>query len=293
MDEANFVKSENCDIGQTIIVLSNLSKEVGWTRDMIRGSLKRLEESGYIEVSTRYQKKGMLITIHDYKKLQSLGFYKTEKESQNPHENPHGESHENPHESDFLNADRSKREGGLENQIPHENPHETQQEEPHTITALFNSINNSNINIKDKTLVDVLEEANLKSYNLKTKSDIELFVDFVLKINVLPDNVSRKILTSYFDTIRMTRQTCTISAKVLAKFIERISKYSVNQIHYALWTHLEKHDDKKEQYTLGILRNTDEPEARRGLIKLKNKGGVNIATDRTSNPKEPQYDYGF
>jgi hypothetical protein len=33
----------------------------------------------------------------------------------------------------------------------------------------------------------------------------------------------------------------------------------------------EKHDDKKEEYTLGIMRNTIEHEANRGLLILKNK----------------------
>lgn len=57
--------------------------------------------------------------------------------------------------------------------------------------------------------------------------------------------------------------------------------------------HCDQHDDKKEQYTLGILlRNTKEHEASRGLIRLKNKnkGGV---MDSEETERDSKYEYGF
>ncbi|KIL80705.1 hypothetical protein [Bacillus badius] len=284
MEEANYAASARCEVGQTIIILTNLSKEIGWSRDIIKGSLDRLERMNYIQMETLPQKRGLLITVCHYKEFQSLATYqkeKVKKESKNPQENPQGDPHEepqeNPHEGESENPCGSKEEGMSKNQNPQENPHENTQEKPHeiphTITAFINSIINSNINI-NKTLKEYITEANVKSMNLTSADDMEIFVDFALRTNALPAGMSKKILISYFECIRLTRQTCTISAALLAKHIEKLSKYSINQLHYALWKHVEQHDDKREQYTLGILRNTKEHEARRGLMILKNKKGV-------------------
>lgn len=126
--------------------------------------------------------------------------------------------------------------------------------------------------------------------NLNSVEEIETFVD--LKINVLPSGVSKKILINYIDCIRLKRSTCRISASLVTKLLERFKKYGTDQLNYAMWIHFDKHDDKDEKYTLGILRNTKEPEAKRGLMKLKNgNGGVDIATSQSSNDKK--YEYGF
>ncbi|MFL0365345.1 hypothetical protein ACH0BF_20265 [Pseudobacillus sp. 179-B 2D1 NHS] len=280
MEEANYTASARCEVGQTIIVLTNLSKEIGWSRDVIKGALDRLKKMNYIEMETLPQKRGLLVTVCHYKDFQSLATYqkeKAKKEEKNPQENPQGNPHEepqeNPHEKEAENPCGSKEEGMSENQNPQENPHEEPQEKPHeiphTITAFINSISNIN-----KTLKEYIAEANVKSMNLTSADDMEIFVDFALRTNALPAGTSKKILISYFECIRLTRSTCNISAKLLSNFIEKLNKYSVNQIHYALWKHVIDHDDKKEAYTLGILRNVKEPEARRGLMILKNKKGA-------------------
>lgn len=117
--------------------------------------------------------------------------------------------------------------------------------------------------------------------NLKSTEEVEAFVD--LKINVLPSGVSKKILIKYIDCIRLTRSTCRISENLVTNLLDKFSKYSVDQLNYAMWTHFDKHDDKSEKYTLGILRNTDDPEAKRGLLKLKNgSGGAEDATNQQS-----------
>ncbi|ONK21203.1 hypothetical protein BLX87_23020 [Bacillus sp. VT-16-64] len=287
LDEANYIPSERCQIGQTIIVMSDLSKELGWSRDVIRGCLNRLEESKYITVKTLPQKRGMLITVSHYKDFQSLATYekRNKKESKNPQENPHEESQENPHESKAPNRCGSKEEDMSKNSNPHEEPQENPHEIPHTITAFINNIYNIN-----KTLKEYIAEAPVKNKNLSSTEDAEIFVDFASRTNAIPVGVNHKLLVSYFDCIRHTRQTCTISANILVNFIEKLQKYSANQINYAIWNHVEKHDDKKEQYTLGILRHTNEHEARRGLIKLKNKGGE---LGNAVSGDDSQYDYGF
>lgn len=133
--------------------------------------------------------------------------------------------------------------------------------------------NNKNAN-NAKNAKNDNKKNNVQS-SLKSIEDIENFVD--LKINDLPSGTSRKILISYFDCIRMTRRTCMISENVLNNLVDKMSKYNPDQLNYAMWTHFDKHDDKSEKYTLGILRGTDVHEAKRGLMKLKNKGVANYA----------------
>lgn len=169
------------------------------------------------------------------------------------------------------------------------NEKQTDDKEIHnTITAFITSLNDINVSI---TLKDYLDSANVKSMNLTSHDDIEIFVDFAFKLNTFPEGASQKILQNYFDMVRLTRQTCAISARVLANLIEKLVRYNANQINYALWLHHDQHDDKKENYTLGILRNTTDHEARRGLMKLKNKnGGVNNAV---AGSGYDEYEYGF
>lgn len=97
----------------------------------------------------------------------------------------------------------------------------------------------------------------------------------------------------YWDVIRETRKTGKISKSVIYNNMKKWEKYSPVVIEYALTTHIHNHAGKREEYTLGIMRRTNEHEARRGLIKLKNKGGAMIENHQRDNPEGPQYDYGF
>ncbi|MFF2449334.1 hypothetical protein ACFVSW_20030 [Neobacillus sp. NPDC058068] len=262
VDAANYQSSKKCDRGQLIISALKLSEETGWTRGMIRGSIKRLSDAGYITSTALTQNRGLLITILSYDDYQNLGNYsKKINQRENQQENQQANQRE---ESEIPCGTRSgvvlkKEDNQRSNQ-------QENQRQNHTLTAYINSIININ-----KTLKEYIAEANLKSLNLVSAQDIETFVDFASRTNALPQGVNHRILVLYFDSIRLSRQTCTISANILVKFIDKIQKYSANQINYALWKHIEDHDDKRESYTLGILRNVKEPEARRGLIKLKNR----------------------
>ncbi len=304
--KVKYVEIGNINIGQTIIKLTELEKETAWSRRMIKFSLDRLVDQGYIQQKTLMQKRGVLITITSYEDLQKLDFYKKSKQK-NVQENEHpmnnqctSNEQENVQENESdkpygsRGDDVSKIDNVQENEQVMNNQCTSDVQENEqliSITAFITALNNSNIN---KTLKEYLESATVKSMNLTSTDDIEIFVDFALLTNAFPEGTSRKILIAYFDSIRMTRQTCNISAKLLANLIEKLGKYSVNQLNYVLWLHCEQHDDKKEQYTLGILRNTDEPKARRGLMKLKNKnGGEQNATPIASDEEFQKYDFGF
>ncbi|MGG3798013.1 hypothetical protein [Metabacillus fastidiosus] len=281
VSKASYKPTGSIKAGQTIIIISELEKELDWTRRKINTSLERLNESRLITFKVLPQKRGVLVTVLDYESFQKLENYTKNKQKnvqENVNEDVKGNVNENVNEDNGEKPCGSRGDDLSKNQNVNENVQENVNEDVQenanliSITAFITSVN-SNIN-SNKTLKEYLASANVKNMNLSSTDDIEIFVDFAAQLNALPANASKKILVSYFDCIRLTRQTCTISANILAKHIEKLSKYSVDQIHYALWKHVEQHDDKRESYTLGILRNTDVHEAKRGLMKLKNKKGA-------------------
>ncbi|MGM7684669.1 hypothetical protein ACSVDA_21410 [Cytobacillus sp. Hm23] len=265
MESANYESSKNCERGELITSITKLEEEIGWTYKVIRNILERLKKSGYINVETLNQKRGIKVKISEYSNFQTLEKYQkkgNEKGKEEGKEKGKGIKEQKPCGS--MDKQPQKNKKGKEEGKQMGN------EKGNTLTSFITSLNNININ---KTLKEYIDEAKVKSKNLTSTEDIETFVDFALRTNALPESINDKILISYFDCIRLNRSTCNISANILVNFIEKIQKYSIDQIHYALWKHFEEHDDKRESYTLGILRNTKEHEARRGLIKLKNKGG--------------------
>lgn len=288
IDEANYLETNECKIGQLITSITALENEIGWSYGVIRGVLGRLENEGYINIETRSQKRGIKVTIIGYSRFQSLENYKkTNKENNNQEtkeeQNDNKENNKQvEHQTPYVPTEKSESEmtDNKENYNQKTNGEQTDNKENrNTITAFITSLNNNNIN---KTLKEYIADANVKSMNLISTEDIETFVDFALRTNALPIGTSKKIVIAYLDCIRLTRSTCNISAKLLTNFIEKLSKYTVNQIHYALWKHVQQHDDKKEAYTLGILRNTKDHEAIRGLMILKNKKGADLhAFDQT------------
>lgn len=273
VSKANYRKESSLHIGQTKIILSEIEREVGWSRKMTSNSLKRLKELGYITYERMTQNRGILVEISMYEQFQDLENYskkKQKKEQGKEQEEEQQKAQEKKAEKPYDSKVKSLEENGKAQEKAQEK--EQRKAQLISITAFINSISNIN-----KTLKEYIADAPVKNKNLSNTEEIETFVDFALRTNALPTGVSKKILISYFDCIRLTRQTCTISANILANLIDKMSKYGVDQLHYALWTHFEKHDDKPEKYTLGILRRTDVHEAKRGLMKLKNKGVANYA----------------
>jgi predicted phage replisome organizer len=105
--------------------------------------------------------------------------------------------------------------------------------------------------------------------NLCSIDDIKTFVESQLASNPLP--VNQKLLVKYIDCLRLYRKTARISKNIILTEWEKWKKFNPDVVSYAMWTHIEKHDDKPEEYTLAIMRNTNEHVAKRELIKLKNK----------------------
>ncbi|GGE16318.1 hypothetical protein GCM10011571_17480 [Marinithermofilum abyssi] len=124
--------------------------------------------------------------------------------------------------------------------------------------------------------------------NLCFKEDIEAFVETQMASN--PLLVSPKLLVKYIDCIRLTRKTTRISRNIVLKLWEKWQQYSPAVVTYAMWVHVEKHDDKREEYTLGIMRGTDEHEANRKLIMLKNRRqpAYNQPPSRRVDEEEPE-----
>ncbi|MBS4204034.1 hypothetical protein [Lederbergia citrea] len=280
---ASYKESNNSKIGQVIINISEINRQLGWTRKEVYVSLDRLKDTGLIARETLPNNKGIRLSINSYETYQDLKNYKnrgqqTKNEGQRNEVRGQQEVDEKPVTSSIEEGESMTKGQQIENRGQLIN-----------ITAFINSINNIN-----KTLKEYMASAQVKNKNLSTTEEIETFVDFASRTNALPQGVNQKLLVSYFDCIRLTRQTCTVSANILVNFIDKIQKYSANQINYSLWKHIEDNDDKRETYTLGILRNVKEPEARRGLIKLKNKrGGERLAESGGSHEEFQEYDFGF
>lgn len=276
IEDANYQDKEKCKRGQTIISINKLSEETGWNRGVIRGSINRLAKSSYISIITLKQKKGTLVTITDYDYLQNTSNYSKKINQQDDQQDNQQTKHENNQQRGIQKSCESKVEPSSDNSDNQQNEQQDNQQNDQRINLTLTEYINSIINI-NKTLKEYIADAPVKNKNLSTTEEIETFVDFALRTNALPTGVSKKILISYFDCIRLTRQTCTISANILANLIDKMDKYSVDQLHYAMWKHCEQHEDKREQYTLGILRHTDMHDAKRGLMKLKNKGVAHYA----------------
>lgn len=82
--KANFKPSDNCERGQLITSYSHLSEETGWSYDIIRGCFKRLKMMGLIIWTILKGKRGLLITIQGYEKMQNLATYKERKAAEVP-----------------------------------------------------------------------------------------------------------------------------------------------------------------------------------------------------------------
>ncbi len=126
--------------------------------------------------------------------------------------------------------------------------------------------------------------------NLCSKEEVSTFVESHSTFNLL--SVSKKLLVDFINCLRLTRKTGRISSELIKTECEKWRKYPPTVITYAMWLHMEKHDDKKEEYTLGIMRNTNEYEATQELKELANKalmtGGETYDEHTTSTFTDPK-----
>lgn len=85
-----------------------------------------------------------------------------------------------------------------------------------------------------------------------------------------------KLNKKYWDVIRETRKTGRISKSVIYNTMKKWEKYDPAVIEYALKSHIDLHAGKREEYTIGIMRNTSIDEAidRMNSISAKQQKAV-------------------
>jgi hypothetical protein len=285
----HLLEQADWNTGEAVFVLSQLEEQTGWSRKEISTSLSRLQKGGVITMETLRGKRGVRVMIVNYSAYQNLSKYRKTVQANGEMAQAKGQAsgkmvQVNDGEKPCVSWD-----------LP-TNKMEVEQANSETVQAkaqangetgqLIYSNNNKNSNINSSN--------NKPNTSLVSEKDIETFVDE--NIDVLPSGVNRKLVIRYCDMLRLTRSTCKISRNVLLQVFAKMKKYSANQINFAVWHHFEKHDDKREQYTLGILRNTTDHEAYRKLMLMLNrqskdtfeiresKGGIRSAVRRELDP---------
>lgn len=109
------------------------------------------------------------------------------------------------------------------------------------------------------------KNVNKKDYTSKIKDLLPVFSSI--------ENFNQ-LNKKYWDAIRETRKTGSVSKSVIYNNMTKWQKYDLTVMEYALKTHVESHKGKKEDYTIGIMRNTSKEEAaerlRAGVKPYKN-----------------------
>ncbi len=268
VEQANYRDAAACKRGQLITSALKLAKETGWTEKQIRVSIGHLRDRGYITVDTsKNRKSGMKITIEDYDNLQDLTTYKR------PEKGEYDGKYDGEYNGEYT-ADESpcgsKVEGSTQ-EIEGEYNGECKGEyEGNSLTEV---VTTDKQKVKQKKILKDLPE------QLRSKEDIESFVDSQMRVNALP--LPKRLFVEYFNTLRLVRKTASLSANVAAKTWDKLYRCYENPkqpaeanaavLLYALSVHVMSHDDKDEAYTFGIIRHTSEYEARQKYMKLINK----------------------
>lgn len=131
---------------------------------------------------------------------------------------------------------------------------------------------------------------NVKDYTSKIKDLLPVFSS-IQNFNALSKQ--------YWDVIRETRKTGNVSESVIYNNMDKWIKYDSEVIEYALKTHIENHSGKKEEYTIGIMRNTSKEEAiermniNTQVIPLKAIAGGKSNEVRQSSYRQDYSKYDF
>ncbi|BAU27607.1 hypothetical protein DFP93_102145 [Aneurinibacillus soli] len=268
----HLLEKADWNTGVARINVSELGRETGWSRKEIDNSLSRLQKSGVIQTETLKGKRGVRIELVHYFDYQNLSKYKktaqangkmAQAEEQANEEMAQASNNENPCPAWDSLANKSEVAQADEEMVQAMAQASEEKGKPLFINSIINSNSNSNKNNKPNTSLAPEKK------QLASEADTISFVDE--NIDVLPSGVSKKLLIKYCETIRLTRNTCKVASSVLLQVFVKMKKYTSNQINYAVWNHAEKHDDKREKYTLGILRNTSNDEAYRKLMLMLNR----------------------
>lgn len=281
MERASYKDGAEQKRGELLFNAAEFQREVGWTRKAITTSLNHLVKDGLIKISAAKRRcDGVFITILHYSKMQDLSTYKVQNSSEKG--TKEGQSTDNERaikgqSSESGNPCGSKDEGGsqmTEGTIKGQsNAHEGTMEGQ----SLFIKQQEQQYEHKNH-LKDLPEQ-------LSRLEHVESFVDSQMLANPI-STLPRKLFVEYFNTIRLKRATGRIATGKATKIWDKLLSYWQNKklaatpdgraaiILYALSIHVMKFDDKQEEYTYGIIRNTSEHEARQKMLKLRNQGGA-------------------
>ncbi|MDH6351891.1 hypothetical protein [Brevibacillus sp. 1238] len=292
VEQANYRDTAGCKRGQLITSTLQLSKDTGWTEKQVRGSLEYLKQQALITIETfKDRKKGMIVTITAYEKLQDLSTYRNQKLVFNSFQKGElngelkGECEgelEVPENAVVPKVEGTSKEG--EGELKDELKGEF---EGDSLTAVLTT------DKQQKDLKDLPEQ-------LAHIEHVESFVDSQMLANPI-SNLPRKLFVKYFNTIRLKRATGRIAVGKAAKIWDKLLTYWQNKkladtpegraaiILYALSLHVLQHDDKAEEYTFGIIRRTTEHEARQKMLKIRNQGGAGREVAATGTDGRAEY----
>ncbi|MFI8714474.1 hypothetical protein [Brevibacillus brevis] len=268
VEQANYKDSAGCKRGQLITSSLQLAKDTGWTDKQIRGSLDYLKQQGLVSVeSFKDRKKGIRITIVPYDEFQDLDFYSKKGELKGELKGEYEGELVPPENAVVPRVEGTSKKG--EGELKGEYKGEF---EGDSLTTVLTT------DKQQKDLKDLPEQ-------LSRVEHVETFVDSQMLINPI-STLPRKLFVEYFNTIRLMRATGRIATGKATKIWDKLLTYWENEklavtpdgraaiILYALTLHILKFDDKKEEYTYGIIRRTTEYEARQKMLKLRNQGGA-------------------
>lgn len=128
--------------------------------------------------------------------------------------------------------------------------------------------------------VDIEKERD-KDYTAKIKDLLPVFS---------PINNFNDLNKKYWDVIRETRKTGKVAKSVIYNTMKKWGKYDPVVVEYALKSHIDIHSGKKEEYTIGIMRNTSAEEAK---DRMSQKNKSNVVSIRNRESQYDDYDYGF
>lgn len=96
-----------------------------------------------------------------------------------------------------------------------------------------------------------------------------------------------KAIDNYFDMLKHTRASAKISENVVLKIYQNMDKYPPICVEYGVRTHTDNvaYHSKKENYTLGIIRNTTADEA---FSKLNRKAPSQKEEYKNDSVKAPE-----
>ncbi|ATF11590.1 hypothetical protein A616_06210 [Brevibacillus brevis X23] len=281
MERASYKDGAGQKRGELLFNTAEFEREVGWTRKAITTSLNHLVKDGLIKISAAKRRcDGVFITILHYNQMQDLSTYKAQNSS----------------EKGTIKGQSNADEGTIKGQLTDcENPCGSKDEGGSQMTegAIKGQSNAHEGTMEGQSLFIKQQEQQLEQKNhlkdlpeqLSRLEDVESFVDSQMLANPI-STLPRKLFVEYFNTIRLKRATGRIATGKATKIWDKLLSYWQNKkladtpdgraaiILYALSIHVMKFDDKQEEYTYGIIRNTSEHEAHRKMLKLRNQGGA-------------------